>query len=82
MEVEAVACKSLANVVALQVLGGVSGNGDVIVIDDELDVQVLRDGETGGLGVISLLSSVPVCENPRRRSAREGAPAGSRRNQA
>ena len=52
---EAVARKRLFEVVALKVLGGVAGDGDVIVVNDELDVQALRNGQTGGLRVVALL---------------------------
>ena len=52
---EAVARKRLLEVVALEVLGGVAGDGDVIVVNDELDVQALRNSQTGGLGVVALL---------------------------
>ena len=52
---QAVTLKRLRDVVALKVLRRVTSNGNIVVVDDQLDVQVLRDGKTGGLGIISLL---------------------------
>ena len=54
-DLEAVALESLRELEALEVLGGMARDGDVVVVDEELDVQVLRDGEAGGLGVVALL---------------------------
>ena len=47
----------LADLVALQVLRGVAGDGDVVIVDDQLHVEVLCDGETRRLGVVAFLSS-------------------------
>ena len=54
-DLEAVALESLRELEALEVLGGMARDGDVVVVDEELDVQVLCDGEAGGLGVVALL---------------------------
>lgn len=54
---QTVARKGLREVVALHVLRRVAGNGDVVVIDDELDVKVLRDGQTGGLRIVTFLDA-------------------------
>lgn len=81
-DLEAVTLEGLGNLVALKVLGRVTGDGDIVVVDDQLHVQALRDCETGGLGVVSFLSP---CETVRRTCERlreSGVPAGNRRNQA
>lgn len=52
-----VARKGLREVVALHVLGRVAGNGNIVVIDDKLDVEVLRDSQTGGLRVVTFLKA-------------------------
>ena len=54
---EAMAGKGLADVIALQVLGGVTSNSHVVVIDDQLDVEALRNGQTGRLSIVTLLFS-------------------------
>lgn len=54
---QTVARKGLRKVVALHVLGRVTGNGDVVVIDDELDVEVLCDGQTSGLRIVTFLDA-------------------------
>ena len=43
---------------AFQVVRGVAGDGDVVVVDDQFDIEVLRQGQAGGFGV------VPSCCEP------------------
>lgn len=52
---EAVALKSLGEIVSLEVLRRVTGNGDVIVVDEEFDVEVLSDCQSSSLRVVALL---------------------------
>ena len=52
---ETVAGECLLQVIALQIIGWVSGDGDVIVIDDDLYVQVLCSGQSSRLGVVTFL---------------------------
>ena len=49
------ALEGLADVVALEVVGWVAGDGDIVVVDEQFDVEVLCDGEAGGFGVVALL---------------------------
>lgn len=45
----------LLDVEALQVLGWMAGDSDVVIVNDKLDVQVLGDCKSGGLGIVTLL---------------------------
>lgn len=49
------ALKCTSNVETLEVLGRVPSDGDVIVVDDDLYVQLLGNSEAGSLGVVALL---------------------------
>lgn len=67
-----VTSKSLGNIVPLQVLGWMTGDGHIVVVDDELHVQVLRDGKAGRLCVVPFLfSRIYPHENVRATSARK-----------
>lgn len=48
------ALKSLLHVVARQILGRMTSNGGIIIIEETLDVQVLGDGQTSSFGVVTL----------------------------
>ena len=63
---EAVSLERLCDVIAFEVLGGMSGNCDVIVIDEELHVEFLRDGQSGGFGVVTLLLGAIRAEQEHR----------------
>lgn len=52
---ETMAFQGLTNVVTLEVVTGVTGNGDVIVIDQQFDIQLLSDGESSCFSIIPLL---------------------------
>lgn len=52
---QSVAGQSLGDVVSREVLRWVSGDSYVIVIDEELDVQALRNSKPGSLGVVAFL---------------------------
>jgi len=52
---ETVTLEGLANVVALKILRWVAGDGDIVVVDDQFDVEALGDGKAGSLGIITLL---------------------------
>jgi hypothetical protein len=54
-DLETVTLEGLVELVALQVFGGVSRNGDVIVIKEKLNIQVLGDGKTSSLRIVTLL---------------------------
>jgi hypothetical protein len=47
--------QGLADLVTLEVLRGMTGDGDIIIIDEELDVQALSDSQTSSLSIISFL---------------------------
>lgn len=49
--------EGLREVVALHVLGRVAGNGNIVVIDDKLDVEVLRDSQSGSLRIVTFLDA-------------------------
>lgn len=49
------ASQGLGDVEALHVVGREARNGDVVVVDDELDVEVLRHGKPRRLGIVALL---------------------------
>lgn len=48
------ALKGLLHVVTVQVLGRVSGDCDIVIVKEAFDVKLLRNGETSGLGIVSL----------------------------
>lgn len=50
---EAVAFEGFGDAVAGEVIAGVAGDGDIIVIDEEFDVEILGDGHACGLGVVA-----------------------------
>ena len=52
---EPVTRQGFAHVVARKVLRGVAGNGDVIVVHHDLDVDLLGNGQAGGFGVVAFL---------------------------
>lgn len=54
-DLEAVARKRLGDIVSLEVLRGMSRDGHIVVINEELDVEVLRDGKARSLCVVSFL---------------------------
>jgi hypothetical protein len=54
VHVHAVALQRLADVVARQVVRGMAGDRDVVVVNDHLDVDLLRHGEARRLGVVAL----------------------------
>ena len=56
-DLEAVTLKGLGAVVALEVLRRVASNGNVVVVDDKLHIQTLRDRQPGSLGIVSFLQS-------------------------
>jgi hypothetical protein len=49
------AFEGLLHVVSLEILGWMARNSDVIVVDQELDVQVLSNGETSSFCIVTLL---------------------------
>ena len=52
---EAVAGERLGQLVTFEILGRVSSNGDIVVINEELHIQALRNRQTSRLSVVSLL---------------------------
>lgn len=52
---EAMSRQRLLDVEALQVLGGMTGDSDVVIVNDKFDVQALCDCKSGGFGIIALL---------------------------
>lgn len=46
--------ESLLHVVSLEIFRRMSGDGNIIVIEEALYVQVLCDCETSGFGIVSL----------------------------
>ena len=56
-DLETVALKGLGNIVALEVLRRVASDGDIVVVDDKLHVETLRDRQPGSLGIVSFLQS-------------------------
>ena len=50
-----VAGERLGDLIAFEILGRVSGNGDIVVINDELHIQALRNCQASRLGIISFL---------------------------
>ena len=47
--------EGLGEIVSLEVVGRVAGDGNIIVIDDEFDVEVLSDCQSSSLSVVALL---------------------------
>lgn len=54
-DLETMSLKGLLQVVSLEVVGGMTRNSDVIIINQELDVQALSNSETSSLRVVTLL---------------------------
>jgi hypothetical protein len=50
----AVSAQRLGHIESLHVIGREAGDRHVVIIDHELDVEVLSDGEARGLGVVTL----------------------------
>lgn len=38
-----------------EIVGGMTGDGDIVVIDEEFNVEVLGDGKAGGFGIVAFL---------------------------
>ncbi len=64
---QTVAGKGLGHREALDVVAGVAGDGDIVVIDDEFDLESVGDGDAGGLGVVALLLGAVGTETEDRR---------------
>jgi len=47
--------ESLGEIVSLEVFRRVTGNGNVIVVDEKFDVEILSDCKPSGLRVVTLL---------------------------
>ena len=54
-DLKAMTLKSLGEIVSFEVLRRVTGNGNVIVIDKEFDVEVLSDCQPSSLCIVTLL---------------------------
>ena len=54
-DLEAVTLEGLGEIVSFEVVGRVTGDGNVVVVDDEFDVEVLSDCQPSGLCVVTLL---------------------------
>ena len=52
----------------LDVVAGVTGDGDIVVIDDEFDLESVGDSDAGGLGVVALLLRAVGAETEDRRA--------------
>lgn len=52
---EAMALKCLGEIVSLKVFRGVTSNGDVIIVDEDFDVEVLSNCQPSGLCIVALL---------------------------
>ena len=52
---EAVALESLGEIVSFEVVRWVTGNGNVVVVDEEFDVEILSDCKPSSLRVVTLL---------------------------
>lgn len=55
VNLETMAFEGFFHVVSLEIFGWVASDSDVIVVDQELDVQVLSNGETSSFCVVTLL---------------------------
>ena len=53
VDFQAVPFKSAGNVIALQVVGRMTGNGHVVVVNQQLDVQLLSHGQSRRFGVVA-----------------------------
>ena len=56
-DLETVTLKGLGDIVALAVLRRVARDGNIVVVDDKLHIQTLRDSQPGSLGIVSFLQS-------------------------
>ena len=54
-DLEAMTLESLGKIVSLEVVGGVTSDGNVIIVDEEFDVEVLSDCQPSSLCVVTLL---------------------------
>ena len=54
-DLEAMTFESLGDIVSFEVFRGVTGDGNVIVVDEEFYVKILSDCEPSGLCVVTLL---------------------------
>ena len=52
---DSVSFQGLSDVKAFQIFRRMAGDRNVIVIDEQLDVETLRDGQSGSFGVVSFL---------------------------
>jgi len=59
---EAMAHQRFFDVITFHVLAGMTGDGDIVVVDEELDVQLLRDGISGGFGIGAFLLRAVTAE--------------------
>ena len=57
--------EGLLDIVALEVLRGVAGDGDVVVVDHQLHVDVTGSSKARGLGVVALLLRTIRAQAPR-----------------
>lgn len=62
---QAVSFQGPANVKALHIVGRVTGDGDVVIVNEKLDIDILGDGETSCLCIVTLLLRAirPKAEN-------------------
>jgi len=52
---ETVTLKSLGEIVSLEVFRRVTGDGDVVVVNEDFDIEILSDREPSGFRVVTLL---------------------------
>ena len=52
---ETVTCESLGDVIPFEVLGRMTGNGDIVVVYEEFYVEVLSDCQSSSLCIVALL---------------------------
>ena len=58
----------LVDIVALHVLARMAGDGDVVVVDEQLDLEVAGHGIAGGLGVVAFHLRAVAAEHHQRSS--------------
>lgn len=54
-DLETMSLERLLQFVSLEIIGGMACDGDVVVINQELNVQALRNGKTSSLCIVTLL---------------------------
>jgi hypothetical protein len=54
-DLQAVTPKGLSEIVSLEVFRRMSGNSDVVIVDEELNVEILGDSEPSSFCVVALL---------------------------